>query len=362
MNSIQIDEVKKLQENYKSILLSITERLKDVDISVVIDEVNIFWYKNRKFVKNILNFAFEPYNTYIFTAATTMGTQDNEHYPFLILGKYHIWDDPVCNYFQFLSKSFDKQFEDELKKEIHNTIYDNIEIINNLGDKIVILPVRFLFDNTDQIHDIGMRSFLSMFKKEMNFQTYKESISSIEDVKNELKSGFEKVFIFSNEDDIGYELEKRFYLYKENYPQPLGSDASDAMIFWICVYGYICQAIGIILLCLDFKLVPYIRNRVNLVYLSIIQMSIFGQSSEELSSLMLKSTISYMVHKSFDHEKSNNLSLDVFLREISEYGLEKKVLSETVNHQLPIVIDYTLLDKLVEDNVNELIDRCIVKN
>ena len=161
MNDLLLEEIKKLQEEYKVILNRAVENIFVKETHVILDEINVFWHRNKKIVHCALEYLSKPYETYMFTAATVLDIGDNEHYPFLCIGKYHIWDDPIYGYINTVNDKFDDAFILKMKGIVLDTIKDNIKILDALSDKIFILPVRMLSEvEAETIHESAQKMFL----------------------------------------------------------------------------------------------------------------------------------------------------------------------------------------------------------
>lgn len=138
------EELKELQSRYRDVLLKAKDNIFKTDSTAVIDEINVFWQKHKKLVEFSLRSFVQPYEAYAFTAATILDVEDFEHYPFVTLGKFHIWDDPIFIYANIVGKTPNLDFNEKMKEQVIATITDNLKILDTAEEIIYILPIRYL--------------------------------------------------------------------------------------------------------------------------------------------------------------------------------------------------------------------------
>ena len=59
-----IDELHKLQLEYRNILENALNNIFQKDSDAIIDEINIFWHQNQKMVHYILRYLSKPYREF----------------------------------------------------------------------------------------------------------------------------------------------------------------------------------------------------------------------------------------------------------------------------------------------------------
>ena len=90
-----ITRIKGIQIEYKELLSKLSPKLKSGQVPEALDELNLFWLRHIDEVQLYLKYWLYGEDCYIFTAATFMDFNDNEHLPFLLMGEKHILDDPL---------------------------------------------------------------------------------------------------------------------------------------------------------------------------------------------------------------------------------------------------------------------------
>lgn len=99
MNSnLLLNKIHLIQIEYKKLLVSLLPKFKSGYAPEALDEINLFWIRRIEEVKLYLKNWFPGKNSYVFTAATFMDFDDNEHLPFLLMGNKHILDDSLSKY------------------------------------------------------------------------------------------------------------------------------------------------------------------------------------------------------------------------------------------------------------------------
>lgn len=323
-NNMLEDELYRIQIEYKSILENALKNIHQKDSSAIIDEIGVFWERNKKIVQCILRYLFPAYDGYVFTSATILDLDDSEHYPFVSLGKFHFWDDPIYRYVTLIRNTeINKDFEQKMRDQIISTIRDNIKIVDQALGIIYILPIRLITEANQLAHKAATQAFFSMFKDELDIMTYKGNFKTIIDVKKGLSAGIEKNIILLDGEDATLDLETRFGNYKASTVLPLSSDATDAEIFWFSVYSYLLQAFDTILISLEHKLIPYIRYEVAFKY--IVKISGNFGDNEELSDMVLKCIVAHLLHHNFDKQNIDGIDFREYYKAVQSYDIENKI-------------------------------------
>lgn len=354
MNDLLLYEIKELQNNYRNILKEAADNIFKRDTAAILDEINVFWIKNKKLVHCALEYLSKPYQTYVFTAATVLDVDDYEHYPFLCLGDFHIWDDPIYGYIRMGMESQNEKFNEEVKNQIYDTINENIKILDSINDKILIFPIRMISDvSRETIHNAAEQAFLSLFKKPpTTMKEYLQTFSTIEEVDSALRSDIKNTITLSENDSKFVEIKERFNYYKSNISLPLPAETSNAYIFMFAVYGFLSQALDIIMTCSAYRFVPYIRYNVSFQYVLILTGSF--PNNPEFKSWLFKFIVSHILHKSFDKEKYSKVEFNKFVQIIKERKFEKKLFEDLKRHG--ISTEYPSIAKTVEIINNQFND------
>ena len=264
MNDIVLTELQSIQSEYLDLLKRIKPRIDTAWVSVI-DEVNMFWLQKKKFIVFAMEKYFTPYNTFLFTGATYLDYEENEHFPLATCDGICIVDDNVCTYANIIGKVSDENFNITIKQQLLYAIDDNIKVLENCADYIYILPIRYLEDNDDDTISKGAEGvFLNLFKEKFtSIKEYFANIKSMDDLIKSLKPGIEKSLMFFKDDDRSLALSERIDNYIKDSSDSIALNGkSTGIIFFSAVYSPIAQALHIMMLCAKYRVIPYLRYNV----------------------------------------------------------------------------------------------------
>lgn len=88
----------------------------------------MFWLRHIEEVQLYLKAWFPSENSYVFTAATFMGFDDNEHLPFLLMGDKYVLDGPLSKYSEIRSKMPAAKDAEILYEQIGVAAEDNLKL------------------------------------------------------------------------------------------------------------------------------------------------------------------------------------------------------------------------------------------
>jgi len=349
INSYLREHLNNLQKQYQDILNKVLSNLNEADLPMIIDEINLFWFSNRKLVDLILNNLSCDFDCYTFTGADFLDVDDFEHFPFVMLGKLHIVDDPLSKYSQISGAVENEKFAELLKGRILLTIQDNLKILENYSDSIYILPVTLLTDiNSDLVKKAAEQAFYSMFKdSSLDLKIFSKGFKSIEDVNGALKDGIGSTITFSENDNVNEDLCIRFRRFIEQ-GHPFNENLSEAMIFFFIVMGFFSQAYNILFRCFEYKMIPYLRFEVTFKYTITLGMNLVD--NEEIQLTIFKSACAHLLYRYFDKNKICDMDFSCFLSLIENFdndlfdtfhkagikpnGYSYKEISEIINSKL----------------------------
>lgn len=152
-SNLLLNKICLIQNEYKSLLALLLPKLKNSYAPEVLDEINLFWFRHMGEIQLYLKNWFSGENSYVFTADTHMGYDDNEHLPFLLMGDKLVFDDPLSKY---------SEIQREMPKGKASLLYryilknDSVSININtysitMEDKLHILVSGFLYTLRNEI-------------------------------------------------------------------------------------------------------------------------------------------------------------------------------------------------------------------
>lgn len=105
---------------------------------------------------------------------------------------------------------------------------------------------------------------------------------------------------------------------------------SDSYNFFVLVFGCIQQAIDIIVSCIEYGCIPYIRYPVSLNYVSLLSESM--EDIEHIASLRFKMSIAFIVYRLCDKDRLATVCFDEFLKKNQEYNFNSKLFRVLAEH------------------------------
>ena len=335
MNSnLLLNKIHLIQIEYKNLLVSLLPKFKSGYAPEALDEINLFWLRRIEVVKLYLKNWLPGKNSYVFTAATFMDFDDNEHLPFLLMGNKHILDDPLSKYSLIrseMSKGKDAEF---LYKQISVTAEDNLKVLENIHNEILILPLRLLNQSNDQkaFEKVGEQVFVSLFNNIYSLNEYFEKCNSIDDIIHFARDDIGRLVMFSEDDDVMLDFKERFRIALIDTKYMVDPNRSDSYNFFMLVFGFIQQALGIIVSCMEYECIPYIRYPVSLHYISMMSQSILD--IEHVVMLRFRMSVGFVVYKLCDKSKLASVCLEDFLEKNKIYNFNDKLFNALTNYKI----------------------------
>lgn len=312
MPDILKEQIDKLQEEYLAILKMASERINEDTYHAVVDEILVFWKKHKRVALSIATHYITPMRTLVFTGVTFMDIDDLEHYPFLAIGEKHILDDPLCRYLEVVDKITDKEAAQGFYEQALLTIKDNIKVIEQCHPHIIILPLRYLYGNDEEVISKGaMNAFLSMFNDNVKTLSDYRQLKTIDEIHDSLLPGIAENIVFDSGEDKSMSLIERFNAYLSNakHVQHLKRDINQ--LFFMAVIGYLAQALNILFMCCSCQCIPYIRYEVAFKYL--IKISSNFEEVPEIQEMVFKSSVAHVLYNSFDKNQYEKIDFNSFM-------------------------------------------------
>ena len=307
---------------YKDLLTKLIPNLRAQNSCSALDEINIFWYSNMDAIKMYLRYFVAHADSFIFTAATFLDISDGEQYPFVLLGSVHLVDDPLSKYSEVAAKGFGGNFSEKLKEQIILSAKDNIRIINECKGEILILPLRLLgeTDKTQLLVSAGENAFVNLFNGIKDIKDYFLKCQTINDIQHFAKEGIENFIIFTENDNQLLPFSQRFENAVKESSYMFDQNSSDAHKFFFLVYGYIQQSLGVLMSCVEYNCIPYLRNIVSFYYFMLVSESF--NELEILPVIRYKCCISHLIYRLCSKEVLSHYSFEVVVHAVSELNFQ----------------------------------------
>ena len=331
-SNLLLNKIHLIQIEYKELLASLVPKLKSSHAPEALDEINLFWLRHIEEIQLYLRAWFPGENSYVFTAATYMDYDDKEHLPFLLMGDKHVLDDPLSKYAEMRSKMSEGKDAEFLYKQIGVTAEDNLKLLENVHEEILILPLRLLNQSSvhNSLYKVGEQAFVSLFNGINSLRDYFSKCDSIDDILQYAREDIGRLVMFSEDDDASLPFKERFKaaLVETQYMVDVNKPDSDN--FFMLVFGCIQQAIDVIVSCVEYGCIPYIRYPVSLHYISLLSESMLN--IEHVITLRFKMSVAFVVYQLCDKNRLATVCFEEFLNKKQEYDFNAKLFRVLAEH------------------------------
>lgn len=331
-SNLLLNKIHLIQTEYKELLTVLLPKLKNSHAPEALDEINLFWLRHIEEVRLYLEAWFSGENSYVFTAVTYMDYDDKEHLPFLLVGDKHILDDPLSKYAEMRSKMPEGKYVEFVYKQIGVTAEDNLKLLENVHEEILILPLRLLNQSNahNSLYKVGEQAFVSLFNGINSLNDYFSKCDSIDDIIQYAREDIGKLVMFSENDDASMPFKERFKDTLAGAQHKVDVNKPDSVNFFMLVFGCIQQAIDVIVSCVEYGCIPYIRYPVSLHYISLLSESMLD--IEHIITLRFKMSVAFVVYQLCDKNRLATVCFEEFLRKKQEYDFNAKLFRILAEH------------------------------
>lgn len=333
-SNLLLNKIHLIQIEYKKLLSALLPKLKSSHSPEALDEINLFWLRHIEEIQLYLKSWFPGENSYVFTAATFMDFEDNEHLPFLLMGDKHILDDPLSKYSEIRSKMPDGKDAEFLYEQIGVTAEDNLTLLENVHGEILILPLRLLNQSNahNSLYKVGEQVFASLFNGINSLSDYIAKCNSIDGIMRFARDDIGRLVMFSEDDDATLPFEERFRVALSGPQYMVDPTKPDSYNFFMLVFGCIQQAIDVVVSCVEYSCIPYIRYPVALHYISLLSECM--TDIDHIITLRFKMSIAFVVYQLCNKGRLAGISLEGFLRKNQIYNFNERLFSTLAEHNI----------------------------
>lgn len=356
------DDLKEIQQQYSKLIHSCNVSFDPesfyFDAISLVEVCEVFWLSKIQQLSLILDDLTKVNNCFILSGAIYLNVADDEHYAFSALGDIHILNDPFVRMHGFFVNG--KDGINTLTISYFRDVYaDTQNILDNFSDEFVFLPIDIMFNSieTDKLKIINKgywNVISSLLGTDINsIEEMERLYFSIEDIEKHMSAKTLGSLIFYDTDDIQLSLKDRLnrYFNDSQFPMNIEFD-DDIQRFHFATFAQISQVMEIILKCLQFNIIPFVRFDVSFRYLLLIG----GAFSNDvaLKHMLDYSIIGYLLSKniniqeiakmgfkSFSSKCNKNHYIDTVYCKLNEKGNDMhsshvedviKVIFETLNN------------------------------
>ena len=214
------------------------------------------------------------------------------------------------------------------------TAEDNLKLLENVHGEILILPLRLLNQSNGyhSLYSVGGQAFISLFNGIDNLNDYFAKCNSIDDIIRFAREDIGRLVMFSEDDNVMLPFGERFRGALSGTKYMVDRAKPDSYNFFILVFGCIQQAIDVIVSCIEYGCIPYIRYPVSLHYISLLSESMLD--IEHIVKLRFKMSVAFVVYQLCDKGRLARVSLEEFLKQIQAYNFNEKLFRVLAEHDI----------------------------
>lgn len=313
------------QCEYRETLEYLVPKLKSGYDYTALDEITLFWTRYVKVVQLYLKYWVAGKDSYVFTSSAFLDFKQRDYIPFLLLGKNHIVDDPLRKYVEILTKIKKGKSTELFYRQISVAAEANLEILNNLDNQTLILPVRLLNQKSDYqfLYEMGENAFISLFKDIDSLEEYYKKCETYDDIIRYAKDNIGDLVLLSNDDDKRLPFEVRFKRMLEDYNDELSVEETDANKFFMVVFGYIQQAIEVLVSCIEYECIPYVIYPISFHYIFLLSERM--HKIEYIRTLRFKMLVLQILYQLCDKDRLGQIEFEKFMKKIQVYNFNDKL-------------------------------------
>lgn len=328
MSKLITELIRNTQNEYKDLLSDILPILKEEASFSALDEIILFWKKRINEVKLFLKSEAFFSDTYVYTGDVEFDVMSKKHYPFWIVGKLHLYDDPLCSYAEICKKLPEEKISKELLKTILLSIEKTIQVIDKHSENIFVLPFRMTSQVSDNtlILDAGERAFLSLFNDINSIEEYIEVCSSIDDIVEHGVSDIENIVLFYDYEDRKVDFKKRFEYAKHKYSNIIKEEDSDAIIFAKIILSLLQQSTDIFISCVEYNCSPYLQYPTTFSYFNMIATNFIDDPN--IKNILFKATIAHLISQYSDADIISRFGFEKLQQTIKENNFSDELYSK----------------------------------
>lgn len=349
-----------IQNEYYNILklkekIIFSDDLNLVEITMIIEEIDIFWRKNRDRVLFDLDY-FNDKETLFLAGSMYLDIEDNCHYYFKTFGDEHIINDPILKFQNITNNKVNDAFDiiSIFKRSFKNTL----SLLENLSSYFYILPIDYIISVYNK-ELIGMENkiFYQLLSSLLDCDEvssndlFFEKFDSIEEIENILENKKIDLFTFSEGDDK-LSLKERLDKYETQIPFKI----DDYLMKFSCLlYNSWNQIIRIFLVFIELGFIPYISFKNTFFNFQILFLSLYNE--EDANEILNKILVFYTFNICTNECIFNEINFKDYVNSVNDYDFQEKLMKnneENISKGLNVLINHISkeFNTLIEKNDN----------
>lgn len=349
-----------IQNEYYNILKSkeqivFSDDLNLVEITMIIEEIDIFWRKNRDKILFDLDY-FDDKETLFLAGSMYLDIEDNCHYYFKTFGDENIINDPILKFQNITNNDVNDAFDviSIFKRSFKNTL----SLLENFSSYFYILPVDYIISvYNDELIEMKNKIFYQllsslldcdeMLSNDLFFKKFK----SIDEIENILENKKIDLFTF-NEGDNKLSLKERLDKYETQIPFKV----DDYLMKFLCLlYNSWNQIISIFLVFIELGFIPYISFKNTFFNFHTLFLSLYDE--EDAVEILNKIIVFYTFNICTDERIFNKINFEDYVNLVENNDFQEKLMNnneDNISKGLNVLINHISkeFNTLIEKNEN----------
>jgi len=333
-------EISAIQKDYLNILMPYKESLNAtsdflMESTLLIEDIKKFWLSQSSYISLMLD-SMTKKNCTLLCGAIYLGVEDNEEYIFTTFGYNRFLNDPFIRMEPILLGQTG-EITPYAKSYFENAYNDTIAILQSFSNEITFVPMQLLYnrqikDHKDTISHGYWGVISSLLKGDFSSaEDLKSSFPDCASIEKSLSEESLTHLIFLDPSDIEITLSQRINKYFQENSAMLPIDYDDEIDkFIFATYAQITQVLDILLMCLYFNVIPFIRYEITFHYLILLSGSFREQ--KEISTVIIKTIIIYLFYHNIDRRIFDSIVFTDYSEHMKHNDLLEKVISRITSN------------------------------
>lgn len=360
---MELKPIIRIQREYQELLkrheARVISRCITIDeIKVLIEEIQLFWYKYNSCITYFLNSISKEDRVAFLAGAVRLDVKNDGHYEFGVMGKYRIINDPIVKMSTFYKLEANGLDYNYVNQYFVDTFIDTLCILNKYTDDFWILPIDLIYESErseyfGETSKLAMSIVFNFFKNPSDsMETFLDRYGTYEEIEDELVDGAIEYLIYNDFMDSSLPLRERIDKHIEfTGKMLLKLDMSEPEIFIMFTSQHLMQILNIVNVALQFEMCPFIRDDVVFSYFLLI----YSNYSKEFDRESVYETLIGFVSRkmvdltefSYAEYKNNFMCRKLVKYVIDKFPLEKKdVFQIAMPDVLQLIEEYVAKVKL----------------
>lgn len=355
---MEIKAIIRIQKDYKLLLKRyepqvLSGNITLDEIKVLIEEVQLFWYKYNSSITYFLNNISLDDRVAYLAGAVRLDIKNHGHYEFGVMGDYRIINDPIAKMSTFYKPEANGLDYNYVNQYFTDTFVDIICLLEKYCDDFWILPLELIYEKEKREYfketsKLVLNILFSFFKNPSDsMETFLDRYDTYEEIEAELVDGVIEQLIYNDFMDSRLSLRERI----DKHIQEIGKmlvnlDMSEPEIFIMFTSQHLMQVLNIVNVALQFKMCPFIRNDVVFSYFLLVYSNCPKEFERETVYETLIGFVSQkMIDLSeFSYEKYKNSFMS---RKLVKYVMDKIPIEKKDIFQIAISEVLSLIEEYV---------------